>query len=290
VRAIDALLEGLVDYAGLFPPARLPMEEATRAYASYRSGGERSVLSAFVVPVARVHEMLAVAEGAKPEDPWPVNLLWTRGVDVDAPATEELRGEPGRLEVVAIEARAESTSDLRSLAEAAAGIPVFVEFSWREDPRPWVEELQRRGLRAKIRTGGVQAEMIPPVERVATFLEACHEAGLRFKATAGLHHPVRGAQNLTYDPDPERAVMHGFLNLFLGALFLRAGRIDASDLRTLLEDSDPGSFQAEGGRLGWRGRWATPEEIRQFRRDFACSFGSCSFTEPLEDLRHLELR
>ncbi len=38
-QAIHTLMTGLIDYAGLFPPAGLPMREAVGNYAKYRQPG-----------------------------------------------------------------------------------------------------------------------------------------------------------------------------------------------------------------------------------------------------------
>ena len=72
--AAGALLAGLIDYAGLFPPAGLAMEAAVAAYASHRRGPERWILSRFVVPVARLGEFEAALgkldPAARGDGPW----------------------------------------------------------------------------------------------------------------------------------------------------------------------------------------------------------------------------
>lgn len=288
MHAIDALLENLIDYAGLFPPAALSMEEAVRNYASYRESADRSALSSFVVPVARVDEMLGLV--ALADSPWPLSLLWPRGAAADGPPTRALRDHEPRVRVAAIEARATNPDELAALAEWAGETPLFVEFSWREDPGPWVEALARLGLRAKIRTGGIAEDLVPPMPAVGRFLRACLDRGVPFKATAGLHHPVRGEQNLTYEEGSPRAILHGYLNVFVGSMLYGQGAVDADGLLEVLGEMDPGAFQSQDRALSWREHQLTAADIREFRRERACSFGSCSFTEPLDDLRELEMR
>src|SRR6185312_670299 len=102
------------------------------------------------------------------------------------------------------------------LAELEAGIPVYVEFA-PGDADAILPVLVRRGARAKIRTGGVTAEAFPSGETMADFLLACARARVPFKATAGLHHVVRGSYKLTYELESAQAKMHGLANVFLAA-------------------------------------------------------------------------
>lgn len=289
---IPGLLRQIVDYAGLFPPSRLPMEQAVAHYARYRQGPEREMLAAFVVPVDRVDEMLAAAEaqGLAFDPPWPLSLLLVGDRDEAADRLRRLREEERRVEVAALETRAAGPEEIELLGRRfASERPLFVEMPWSEDPAPWVAAARAHGARGKIRCGGIEASMIPPVEAVGRFLRACIDAELPFKCTAGLHHPVRGEQPLTYEEDPPRAVMHGYLNVFVGALLYRCGEIAASTLDEILADEDPASFILREEAVGWREHVVDPAAVRQLRPDFATSFGSCSFTEPVDDLKKLEM-
>lgn len=49
---LRTLLIHAVDYAGLFPPAKLDMETAVRNYASYQEGEHSWALGRFIVPVS----------------------------------------------------------------------------------------------------------------------------------------------------------------------------------------------------------------------------------------------
>jgi hypothetical protein len=79
------------------------------------------------------------------------------------------------------------------------------------------------GRRAKIRTGGETADKFPAAESAVEFIRLCGAANVAFKATAGLHHPLRSVHRLTYQPGSPSGMMHGFLNVFLAAALL-AGR------------------------------------------------------------------
>ena len=98
--------------------------------------------------------------------------------------------------------------------------------------------VRRLGGRAKVRTGGVTRDAFPTTSDLIRFLRRCVRAGLPFKATAGLHHPLRAEYRLTYAPDSPAGVMFGFLNLFLATAFLRAG-MEETEAARLLEERSP---------------------------------------------------
>jgi hypothetical protein len=122
--------------------------------------------------------------------------------------------------------------------------------------------------RAKIRLGG---ESVPEPAAVAQFLRRFAEARVPFKATAGLHHPVRNPP------------AHGFVNLFLAAALAWNGE----DPLPTLEERSASAFQFGLDRVGWHGHTLTVAQIVDARQRFAISFGSCSFEEPIADLQAL---
>jgi hypothetical protein len=142
------------------------------------------------------------------------------------------------------------------------------------------------GAFAKLRTGGLTPESIPPADDIADFLREAASRGVPFKATAGLHHPIRSLHPLTYAPEAPHAVMHGFINVFTAAAFAWLER-DRALLLDVLNDVDPHAFSFADEELRWRGHAVKTPEIQSARREFAHSFGSCSFEEPLADLREL---
>ena len=233
-QSLRIVLEGLIDYAGLFPPAALSMQDAVRNYARYRDGEYAWILGKFIVPKERVKEV--------PPD-LPLSIL-----GVDEVKTDDLSEcKPGTF----IE-----TTDLSLLPE-----------------------LQRRGLRAKIRTGGITEDAFPSPDSVAAFIRACRQAGVAFKATAGLHHPLRCVKPLTHEPNAAVGTMHGFLNVFLAAAMVE-------DAEAILRETDAGAFTFDDDGAAWRDRRVSLEELKAMR-EVAISFGSCSFEEPIGDLKEL---
>jgi hypothetical protein len=123
---------------------------------------------------------------------------------------------------------------------------------------------------------------------VIEFIRLCVAARVPFKATAGLHHPIRSRHPFTYQPGSPVGVMHGFLNLFLAAAFLRAGKEPAIAVELLKEEyAQAFHFDSEG--LLWREHRVSLRDLAAARQGFSISFGSCSFAEPIEDLQSLHL-
>jgi hypothetical protein len=120
------------------------------------------------------------------------------------------------------------------------------------------------------------------------FLAACVAEDVPFKATAGLHHAVRGSYPLTYAPDSARGTMYGFLNVMLAGAFLREGE-DEAMARHVLEENDSSAFQFDPTGVAWRGRRLSAEQLAYARNGAIRSFGSCSFREPIDDLSALGL-
>lgn len=287
--ALRVLLTGLVDHAGLFPPAALTMREAVAEYATHRGGPHAWMLGRFVCPVARLAEF-ADAAGPRidPAAPWRLAALAGDGIAADLAVVAAFDATHRGATIDVVEVKASTADAVAAIARAARGVPVavYVEVPVAEDPTPLVEAIGAAGLRAKIRTGGVTADAFPTPPRVARFLGACVRAKVPFKATAGLHHPLRGEYRLTYAPDAPHGTMFGFLNVFLAAALLRDGGTEA-DAVALLEERDPGAITADDRRVAWRGRTLLTARLAQLRDAAAVSFGSCSFAEPVADLTAL---
>ena len=56
--SLRALLHGIIDYAGLFPPANLPLDQAVRNYARYCTEPDSWMLGRFVCPVTELAELI----------------------------------------------------------------------------------------------------------------------------------------------------------------------------------------------------------------------------------------
>ncbi len=282
--SLRALLTERIDYAGLFPPAALSMREAVANYAAYRVSSDAWALARFILPVVRLEEFAADAAPHLGGPPWRLAVL-AQATDADAIRAFNAR-LAGRAVIDTVESRAATADDVEALAALASLASVYVELPVRDNSESLVHAVAASGLRAKIRTGGVTAESFPATGDVARFLAVCARQRVLLKATAGLHHPLCGEYPLTYEADAARGAMYGFLNVFLAASFARRG-LPESTLQELLGERTVGAFQFDDDSLTWRGHSLTASELADDRTGFAVSFGSCSFREPLDDLRAL---
>lgn len=287
--ALRTLLTGLVDYAGLFPPADLPLAQAVENYASYKKGPHAWMLGRFVIPVSLLTEFAALSKGVVPAaggEPWFLaGLINANSLRADINIAVEFNE---RIDLGAVVDTYElKGADPELVAEAAKILPrgaaLYVEVPLDADPVPLLEAIAAHNVRAKARTGGITPDAIPSSANVARFLNGCAERGIVYKCTAGLHHPIRARYRLTYAPDAPSGVMHGYVNVFLAGAYLLHGMPEALAVE-LLDESELKNFQFADQGVTWRGHKLHAEQLGA-ARIYATSFGSCSFEEPVGDLQ-----
>ena len=246
-----ALLSRLIDHAVLFPPASLPMEAGLEVDRAARATPEAWILNRFLVPASQL--------GAVPEDFEP-----PLGVIVDTDELPELAGR--RVEVV--EARLER-------AAVTDGVPArrFLEV-WPGHPAE-LHEVARLGAGAKVRCGGATPDMFPSPAELAVFITGCRDLGLPFKATAGLHHPIRDG------------FVHGFLNLLAAAVLAHAAGAGERELIAVLLEEEPSAFGVTEAAFTVAGQRFDAYQVAAARAELFVGHGSCSFSEPVDDLHAL---
>jgi len=297
VASAQVFLAGLIDYAGLFPPASLDMMSCVRNYSRYLKSQERWALGRYILPVARMDEFLSAKENVA-GDPWKLSGILSMNIVDDLAAVDGFNRKARGAVIDAVELRVRSTEDIElAMRHLPATTAAFFEIEL-EHAKALLPAVRRARGYAKLRTGGVVQEAFPAIERIAEFLTACAELGLAFKATAGLHHPLRCMHPLTYETNASEGLMHGFLNLFTAATIAwsaaRAGYAVPRDaLATCLADEERANWHFDEHGLTWSGE-EEPVHVglnvlRTMRSEFALSFGSCSFEEPIADLRELDL-
>jgi hypothetical protein len=320
--SVRVLLARLIDYAGLFPPARLPMEEAFLEYRAHHGGPESWMLARFVCPAARLSELSPYVTGLPGgAPPFMVAALADRDDDAGAfPARLDeglrlvmafLERHRRRAAVDQIEMRLPAEVLAPSSADAVAGflaeiagrlasgaptpLLLAVEVPLAGRPREEVEtaiagvgaaarsQFGRRVVCLKLRCGGEVAAAVPSPGELAAALVAARECGLLLKATQGLHHPFR-----THDP-ALGAPLHGFVNLLAAGLLARAHGLDEGAVADVLADETREDFAFSEDGLTWHGTRLTVDQIAAGRRFAIASLGSCSFAEPRDEARGLGL-
>ena len=289
--ALRPLLSGIVDYAGLFPPAALDMATAVRNYAEYLHDDASWMLGRFVVPVARLDELLRDIRALElePGDEWLIAALLGTEVEQDLAAIDAFNQEMnGFARVDTLEAKF-STPDAIARVASVIGthFALYVEVPVDPDPKPLIDAIAAAGINAKVRTGGVTPDAFPPAQHIVRFMRRCAEAHVPFKATAGLHHPIRAEHRLTYASDAPSGVMYGYLNVFLTAALL--SELTDAEAVALLEERDVSALEVSRDAIRWRDHELRADQANAARERIASSFGSCSFREPVDDLRSLSL-
>lgn len=320
--SLRILLSNIIDYAGLFPPAKLVLPEAVANFAGYQTHEEAWMLNRFVLPLDKLDDFadalarLPVAANGEDDrrDATHLSALGTGDLLADMRRATEFNLAHGastarpRCVIDALEIKTDSLEQIaevkrfkrgekgvtpdgdeareRLLTQAA--IEIYCETPLDRSLEELIGAIGDSGAEAKIRTGGTTPDAIPSIEQVARFIKLCADRRVLFKATAGLHHPLRAEHRLTYESDSPEATMHGFLNVFIAAAFAAEGASE-DELREILDARDLAAFDFADDRLTWRGRSIDTDRLRRARELTAVSFGSCSFTEPAADLRALGL-
>lgn len=309
---------GFLDYAGLFPPAKLDLGPAIATYARDRAGPDAWMLGRFICPAS---QLAALGETAtrllRDHPPFRFSALLRGG----ASREEFLEGaRRDGAEIVAFEQRYDGATTVEAVecrvpaevvAEGSSGVAALIEqtrrglaeagcvemadayeFAWSGDWRRAVnvvangvaEHNARRSAgtppaAVKMRCGGVEAAAFPGLDQVGHALLACWRVAAPLKLTAGLHHPVR-----RFDAGVQ-CQMHGFLNVFGAAILLHCGALQELQLASLLADESPEAFRFSEDGFAWRGVHATRPQIARARAAAILGFGSCSYDEPRADLR-----
>ncbi len=302
-RAARILLEGIVDYAGLFPPAALAMPTAVRNYAHYRASGTGWMLGRFVCAAAALELFSQHADTLLPRDagaiPWRLTVTGSGDLAADLHAIAACNerhvvcfDDVGAV-VDAFELRATSVAEIEAIdAVVPRALTTYIEVPIIDDPTLLIATIARVGRRAKMRAGGITSDVFPTPDAIVRFLSICIAHDVTAKATAGLHHPLRGTFRLTYDDGAVCGRMYGFVNLFLAAALLATGGA-TTDAIQLLDEANVHAFELSEQCIRWHSGERTymfdRALLERVRERVLVSFGSCSFTEPVDESRALGL-
>lgn len=296
--SLHAILAQSIDYAGLFPPCSLDLKPAMENQANYTRNDDAWMLGSFVLPIAKFEEARNYLSQFDQKHPLRISALGTRTENASAfretliasmQTMRELVKSSGAILSIAqletpipADVDAALVTDTRSICD---GLPTFLEAPAGAAERTvalLAENDSDNMLGFKLRTGGVTADAFPTSAQIARVLIAAAKHRVPVKFTAGLHHPLRMFR------DEVKTKMHGFLNVLGAAVLSAEHKWDEDQTEAMLEDEDASSFFFDEDSFAWR-EWKIATNKIKERRKFVASFGSCSFDEPREDLRSLNL-
>ncbi len=317
--ALKSFLNSLVDYAGLFPPASLNLAQAFNNYIMYLQGDYSWALSRFVIPAKKLPELEELMGQIKyPKDlilPFSVLATNPEGVndfekhlERDIELIGEFAGKFGsrvktdvlelRLPADAVEG---SSKDLSGLMKTVTdsfkdklnmNVTAFYEAALKGDFENRVikaaeaisfQNGSSRNAGFKLRTGGVEAAAFPAPGEISFALITCIEYDVPMKCTAGLHHPIRH-----YD-ESLQTNMHGFLNVFGAGIFAQVCNLDEDETLQILTEEDPYAFHFTEEGIEINDFVVSKKDLELSRKKFMLSYGSCSFDDPINDLKTMEL-
>jgi hypothetical protein len=324
ISSFKAFMNEIIDYAGLFPPADLSLDTSIHNYHTYRSDDDAWMLSRFIIPASRLAELAPYQDTLfKEGTPFDFSVLG-KGTETVSEYRQQLNDLIQQIEQFHETQAPHVTTDILEMKlpkeavfasdpkllndiftetanrfNASSNLPSqiflegFFEENWEKEIGLILEVLsehnqdleaqniQKMGF--KLRCGGVKAHMFPSVEQVAFALTGARNHEIPMKCTAGLHHPIR------HYADSVQTKMHGFLNVFGGAMLAYAHDLSPDQLAGILRDEDPEHFRFTEQDFRWKDVSISTDEITKLRNEAMISFGSCSFDEPREDLEQLGL-
>ena len=299
--SLRALLAHSIDYAGMFPPCSLGLEPALKNQAEYVRSPDTWMLSAFVLSTEQFDAARQLLSQFDAQHPLRVAALGPKTAnadsflealdDAEAAIRSLSRHNVDLVSISHLEMYLPHDVDVASLQEARSILGELAVF-WEAPPDKAEETIallaefnsdaDSATFGYKLRTGGVTVDAFPTSMQIAEALvtPATHQLPIKF--TAGLHHPLRQYR------EEVQTKMHGFLNVLGAAVLAAEHRWDTNQTVKMLEDENVDSFSFADEFFAWR-EWRIDAKRMQYRRRFVVSFGSCSFDEPREDLRALNL-
>jgi hypothetical protein len=325
--SLQALLAGAIDYAGMFPPASLDLEQSARNYFAYGAAPEAWMLGRFVCPASRLHELASIAENQRRSRQnvsagqalaCKTSALLRGGATQEAwreSLRDELaivRGCGGRLKVDVVEVRLPDemvvsasgggpSRPLGPLLDELAEIQKLEIQVFVEPPAAETKARPRVVLATIHALADWQAEQAIGQGTIAFKLRTGGVTPQAFSSSAELAQAIcalrdRGvfwkATAGLHHPlprcDPEiGASMHGFVNVLAAAALADIHRLPETVVQSILDDQHAGDFRFAASELQWNDLTASAEQIGAARLRSLISFGSCSFNEPRDDLRAL---
>lgn len=315
--SIQKFIHGIIDYAGLFPPANLNLHDSLTNYVNYIKENKYSLLSSFVIPISQLNNVQTTLNNIGNEyENIAFSFVATRAGNLndfikilksDLEQIEKFLISNGKFSAKALElalpldlAQLDDQEIKNNIVNQAIelisnyNLPPFFEIpystNWEADVEGLITILNKNNNEQhynyrssfKIRCGGVKPEMTPPTDYIISAIKSTAKNELSLKATAGLHHPFN------HFNESLGGIMHGFVNVFSAIILNNKYDISKEKLKALIDDQNPENFKWDNESLYWNEFSADLGEI-EYSKNIISSYGSCSFDEPIDDLKQLNL-
>ena len=301
-KSLHYFLDRLIDYAGLFPPAKLDIEHSLANYADYIKSKDEWMISQFIIPVFQLREISEqLMEKYSEEYPLVLSLI-SGDISNEIETVNQFLKMYGNSSIFkGYESRILNLSELPQSLESSYQLGKnqklnFNSFYELPPSDNWVTDMNKAvsiisefnvkhnaNIGFKLRCGGVDSHMFPNVENIVHTILLCRDLNLPMKFTAGLHHPIRSYS------ESVKTKMYGFFNIFIGGMIAHKFSLEPDALISILIDENPKNFTFNENGLNWKSFSVSNSEIQKYRKESFISYGSCSFHEPKEDLQQLGL-
>lgn len=279
-KGLHAFIDNIIDYAGLFPPANLDLKSVVDNYVKYMQEENSFILGKLICPINMLEAMGECLKGHKLNNPIQVIGLVNQpnsSKNVEE-AIDSFRKKYHKLaEISSLEVKFFADDTLSETTTLNSMLPTFVEVKDLNQ----VDEIRKSGAGIKVRCGGVTPNDFPSSSSVASIILRCVDTETPLKFTAGLHHPIR------HYSQEYACKMHGFVNIFGGTILAYKQKMDLHDLIHILDDEYAPHFTFDDDGFRWKDLSADCKMIESLRINALQGFGSCSFDEPITDIKTL---
>lgn len=289
------LFEGIIDYAGLFPPAKLKLPDAFNSFLALQKGEFSWMVNRFVCPANQLADLASLLQDQKPDAEFFVSVIgdwaddfaeWESKLEINAQQMDSFfRQTDGLAEIAGLEIRIPSNKTPSALHDLKAfqHIDVYAEVPLNDQMAENLAAVAETDwIKAKGRTGSIHADQIPSPAALTEFLIQALDLELPFKLTAGLHEP------LYHFDDGVGANLFGFLNIMAACSAHLQQTLTPAEFENILTQTTSNDAAIQTGGWSWGDYRFSAAEVESMRDCFE-GFGSCSVDEPVEGLKRINM-
>lgn len=323
-KTLKLFMDKAIDYAGLFPPANLSMDESIKNYADYSNGNDSHLISHFICPVTRFWEFeKSIAGSTLGNSLIPVSALGRK------PETVESLSEMVNYDLDVIKKFADCNSTqvgvdvlemclplgvssvqekylggisdvVNKLDELNFGLihpfniffEVTISSSWQDEILAVINTIVKikNNLNKK---GGENNYLMGfkfrcgglKIEQYPTVVQTAYCIKMCIDNDVPLKLTAGLHHPFRHYNKFAQTKMHGFVNIFAAVLLGKAHKLEEKTLFEIVEDESYKNFRFDDKSFSWKEIKITIDQILDGRNNNIISYGCCSFDEPREDLR-----